>query len=506
MTHPANLTSGRLLARNTLLNLAGTVAPFLVALVALPIIIRAIGVDRYGVFTLSMMAVGYLGLFDLGLGQALIKFISETAATNEQERIPGLFWSSLCLSLAFGAAAGAVVAVVAPWLAQRVLKVPTAFQLEITDAFYVLALAMPFVISSSSLNGTLAAFQRFDLINWVRIPTNAFSYIGLLLVLPFSHRLTWLVAVMALARLSGWFATLQLCFHVVPTLRHDLRPSRATIRPLMSFGGWVTVSNIVGPIMVYFDRFLIGAMLSMAAVTYYAVPYDVVSRLGVVPAAMTGVVFAAFSATFKQDAARATLIFERATRYTLLVVFVPVLLLVALAPEGLTLWLGQPFAAHSVGALRWLAVGLFINSFAWTPYGLLVAAHRPDLTAKFHLAEAPAYVALLWWILPRYGIAGAAFAWTARVAVDLVLLLYMARRLLPTTAATIALVGRMAPLGLVVLALSLLPTGLVAKSVFLSAALAFFALLAWTTLLDDVEKAIVRSYLRGSDIATVGSD
>ena len=45
----------------------------------------------------------------------------------------------------------------------------------------------------------------------------------------------------------------------------------------------MTVSNVVGPIMVYLDRFLIGALLPMAAVTQYVTPYEVVTKLTVIP-------------------------------------------------------------------------------------------------------------------------------------------------------------------------------------------------------------------------------
>ena len=47
---------------------------------------------------------------------------------------------------------------------------------------------------------------------------------------------------------------------------------------LLRFGGWMTVSNIVGPLMVTLDRFLIGALISVSAVAYYATPYEVVSQ------------------------------------------------------------------------------------------------------------------------------------------------------------------------------------------------------------------------------------
>jgi hypothetical protein len=156
--------------------------------------------------------------------------------------------------------------------------------------------------------------------------------------------------------------------------------------------------------------------------------------------------------------------------------------------------------------LRILLLGMFLNCLAWTPYGLLVAAHRPDLTAIFHLAEAPPYLLLLCWILPRYGITGVAIAWTARICIDTTLLFLAARRVLPAIAPTVTFVGKIVAVAVVIFGLGLLLTGPVVKSLFLLAVLAGFALLGWAALLDNVERTVIRGYLRGESIATVGND
>lgn len=495
LSNAANLTSGRLLARNTIINLAGEIAPFFAALFAVPLVVHKLGVDRYGVLTLSMMIVGYFGLFDLGLGSASTKFIAQAASSGDPSAVRGWFWTSLYLMLACGLVAAVMIAALAPWLIV-ILKIPPAERSQTLHTFYLLALSMPFVISVNSLVGTLAAHQRFGLINMVRVPSGIFSYIGPLIALAFSHSLAWVVAIMVAGRVAGWIANGWLCVRIVPSLLHDAMPRRTAIGPLLSFGGWVTVSGIVGPIMVYFDRFLIGAMLSVAAVAYYTVPFQIVGKLGVLPGAMGGVVFAAFSSSFAQNPHRAAFIFERATRYTLLVLFAPTLLIIALAPEGLKLWLGAPFAAHSANVLRWLGAGTFINCLAWTPFSLVHAAHRPDLTAKLHVAEVPFYLAFLWWVLPRYGVEGAAAAWTLRVAADMVVLYLMTHWLLPLASPAIARLAKSVGLVLAAFALAAAPMALVARAVVLAALLGAFAALGWTVMLEPVERAMLLNRAR----------
>lgn len=71
------LLSGRLLARNTIWNLAGTAAPLLVAVIAVPHLIEGMGKERFGLLAIIWMGIGYFSLFDMGLGQALTMLVAE---------------------------------------------------------------------------------------------------------------------------------------------------------------------------------------------------------------------------------------------------------------------------------------------------------------------------------------------------------------------------------------------------------------------------------------------
>ena len=71
------LTAGRLLARNTIWNLVGEGAPLLVGVVAIPILIHALGTARFGILMIVWMLIGYLGLFDLGMGRALTNPVAQ---------------------------------------------------------------------------------------------------------------------------------------------------------------------------------------------------------------------------------------------------------------------------------------------------------------------------------------------------------------------------------------------------------------------------------------------
>src|SRR5918998_1230956 len=111
---PSNLTSGRLLARNTIFNFAGQAAPLLVALVAIPLLIEGLGTDRFGVLTLAWIVIGYFSLFDLGLGRAMTQLVAERLGRGCERGIPPVVWTALSLMLLLGLVGTVVVSLLSP--------------------------------------------------------------------------------------------------------------------------------------------------------------------------------------------------------------------------------------------------------------------------------------------------------------------------------------------------------------------------------------------------------
>src|SRR5690242_266992 len=114
--HNAHLTSGNLLARNTVWNLLGSVAPMLVAIFCMPMLSRWLSTERFAVLTLTWTVIGYAGLFDLCLGQALTQLVASKLGAGEEHEVPTLVWTSLLLMALLGLLGAGVVIALSPWL------------------------------------------------------------------------------------------------------------------------------------------------------------------------------------------------------------------------------------------------------------------------------------------------------------------------------------------------------------------------------------------------------
>jgi len=476
-------------------NLLGQGIPLLAAFLAIPPLIHGLGTDRFGVLTLAWMVIGYFSLFDLGLGRALTQLVATKLSEGRDTHAPPVVWTALVMMFVLGLVGTAVVSLVTPWLVHSALKIPGPLQVETAQSFYLLAAAIPIVVVTAGLVGILSAFQRFGILNAIRAPMGIYTFLGPLAVLPFSDSLVPVTVVLVAGRLLAFGAHLIACLRVMPPLRTGLALRHAAIKPLFHFGAWMTVTNVIGPLMVYLDRFVIGAIVSVAAVAYYATPYELVTKLLIAPGAILGVLFPAFAASYMRDHSRMIELLARGTKYIALILFPVVLLTTAFAHEGLRWWLGDEFARHSTPVLQCLAVGVFINGLAQVFATLVQGIGRPDLSAKLHLLELPIYLPVLWWAIHTYGILGAAIAWTGRVALDGVLLLWLSSRFLGNNTLLLKRIagGLLAALG--GLAIPLLVTGTVPRAGVVFVILTMFVVMAWFVVLGEDERASIEGRL-----------
>ncbi len=489
-------TSGSLIARNTLWSLSGQSIPWLVAIVAIPYLVSGYGVDKFGVLTIFWVVIGYFSYFDLGLSRALTKLVAEKLGANDEKDIPAIVWTSLTIMLAIGAISAGVVALLTPWLVHSVLKMPPEMERENLVAFYLLALSIPVIISSSGLRGLLEAKQRFGMVNAVRIPLGIYTFLAPMALLAFTTSLVPVVVVLIAGRLAAWLAHLILSFMVMPALRRGFEIRRSLLRPLLKLGSWMTISNIVGPFMNYVDRFLIGSMISVAAVAFYATPGEVVTKFLIIPGALVAVLFPAFSACYAKDPNRAARLFDRGVNHIFMILFPLTLVVITLSRDGLHLWLGEDFADSSTVVMQLMAAGVFFNGLAQIPFALLQSAGRPDLPAKMNMLEFPVYLALAWWLIGLYGISGAAIAWVARMAADMILLFLLTRFVLPASKPSI---NRLTPTLAGALALMLFGAvldGIFIKGAFLALTLLVFAPIAWRLILTPRERAMVINHVK----------
>lgn len=496
---------GRLLARNAALNTAGQLLPLLLALPILPYVLRTMGPDRFAILTLAWTVIGYFGFLDLGLGRAATKFVAGALGAGRGDDISRIVWSSLAIQALLGAAGALTIALLAPLIASDVLHIADPVLLaETRTTLAWVALGLPLVLLSGTFSGVIEAHQRFDLVNVVRVPANiatiAIPGIGVAL----GASLPSIVVAIVAARACALLGFAALAVHVSGGLP-AARPHWLTLRQLLGFGGWLTVSLVAAPVFIYSERLLIGGVRSLTELAYYAVPFEIVARTAVIPSAVALTLFPAFSHAQHSGASVAGL-FRRPLRMLFLLQW-PLLIVFWLFPgELLSGWIDAAAAAAGAQALRLLALAFFINGFAQLALAGVQGLGRPDLKAKLDVALLPLYLGAAALLIGRFGVTGAAAAKLLFTVLDAALLFRFANdlgapRLLDAawlrshTAATASVAGVVVLLGVSVAA----PLG-----VRLTAAAAAMLLLLpfWKHALEPGDRAALRGLVSRARLNT----
>lgn len=417
------LFSTKTVAKNTIYNLIGYGLPLAVAIILIPPLIHGLGEERFGILSLSWVIIGYFSFLDFGIGRSLTKIIAEKIGLNRTEEIPQIFWTSVFLMLVISIIITLLLLFSTKYLVYHVFNISEDLLEESLYSFYVVALTIPIVTTTAGLRGLLEAYQKFAVINTLRIILGVFTFSAPLLCMLFTKSLFWILLVLSLIRVIIWILYLFQCFRINLSVKErKFVINRKLFKPILSLSGWMTVSNVVGPMIIYLDRFLIGAVISAVAITYYTTPYEIVTKFLLVPGALTGVLFPAFSTSYLNNPDITKKLFSRGVKFIFIFLYPIIIIIITFAYEGMYLWLGITFAQRSTFVLQMLAIGVLLNSLAYIPFTYLQGIGKPKIPALVNLIELPFYCIAMWFAISRWGIEGAAVTWLLRILIDTIIL------------------------------------------------------------------------------------
>lgn len=419
------------LKKNTIWSLVGAVLPMLLGLVTIPYLIEKVKIEAFGILTLVWSLIGYFSIFDFGIGRALTQQISSSLSKNVEYKFPGIVKTGLLFMLVTGLLGGILLALFSHQLSTKWMNVSKDLMQDTGRCLLLASIGIPLTTFTSGLKGVLEGFEDFKTVSILRIILGLFNFgLPALTVMFINNSLEYMVMSLVLARLFVLIAHLifvNMKLSVYSILIAQFA-KREEILQLLSFGAWMTLSNIISPLMVTADRFLISYVLGASIVAFYTVPFDFIVRLLIIPAALTGVLFPRFSYMFKNDSASIGPLYKKSFMVILIVMGVISFSLCVGSYFGLSIWVGNNFAEQSWMIASILSIGLLFNSLAQVPHAALQAAGNVKVTSKIHFFEFLFYIPLLYYALSIYGLKGAALIWVIRVLVDLISLSVFARK------------------------------------------------------------------------------
>jgi len=360
------------------------------------------------------LVLGYFGQADFGLGRALTQHLSSIPDAPPSERA-SVVWSALAGASVISVIGGAVVFITADLFFRFQFDASAGIRAEVLTSVWLFALCIPVIMFTGVSSGALVGLERFGVVSVGTMLGNILSQVlPLVTALYYSHEFSWLLAASITGRVVG---LVPIMASMVSVFLRDqpVNPTSAQLQRLFSFGSWIMITAIIGPLMTMADRLVIGGVLGAAAVVAYSVPVQIASRTVMFPLAIVQALFPRFASNAEGEsvALGKVSVVLVGQLYAFVVVG-----LICLAAPLLDLWLGSDLDPRSVLVGQITLIGIWINALANVPYALIQARGNPRYTAGLHLIELPVYFAMLYGFGLAFGLYGVALAFTLRVVLD----------------------------------------------------------------------------------------
>ena len=417
VTVKPEMTCKPMIIRNSIYNMLGLGLPLIAAVFAIPLLIESLGEARFGILTLIWAVVSYFGLFDLGLGRAVTQQVAVSISENRRDDLNAIIGTSSALMLVLGIIGGAVMLLFAPVMGKQLAT--SGGTDEVVRSFWWMAAAMPSIVLTSGYRGIMEATGQFALVNLIRVPMGVFTFAGPLLALAGGNAdLGVIAAILAAGRIvgcvaHGWFALREL-----PEVQWHGIFRWQTAKPMLKFGGWVSSMNIIGPLIGYVDRFIIGFVIDAKAATYFVTPQEISTKLSLIPMALSSALFPSFSVNEDRSANQNMFRIWKYVSINLVFILPPALIVIGFSDEIMRIWISEEFSNKTSFILQLFVVGSVINSVAHIPLTFIVAKNRAKWVVYLYIFELPLYSILIYVAASQVGIAGAVWVWFARIIVD----------------------------------------------------------------------------------------
>lgn len=428
ITDPARSTRlVRTIGFNTFCQIGAQLGPAAAAIFAIPALLRHLGPEAYGIVTLFSTVLIYFAMLDLGLGRATTRFIARSLEAGNRDEVGRYFWGSMLLLTGAGLIVGVCFLLAVPVLVTHYLKISPLYRQDAIRAFYLICATIPLVTLMAGLRGFLEAAGRFPFLSAVTACAGACMYAIPVVVVIEGGGLVAIAATYVAIRIGMAIALAIGCMGT--KLRPPLRPTldRRALKQMASFGGWLSLSNVIGTAMVYGDRFLLGSFAGMAAVTSYSMPLDVIGRMQILITSFCAVLFPLLSRLDGSGSAH----FQRVYRGALAIVLSSItpltVTVILLSPFLMRVWLREHNTSDAVFAAQVFLAGSIVQAMASISFTALHARGRSDLAAWAHSAEFPIYCIAFFWAATHFGVRGAALAWFGRVIIDFACMVVLLR-------------------------------------------------------------------------------
>ena len=375
-----------------------------------PYVVRSLGNTAYGAWVLLVSMVGYLGLLDLGVRVSVTRYIARFRTSGEHHSSTRVYSSALMIFALAGVGAILLSAVMA-LLVGRLLQIPPDFVRVGRIVALLGGLNVAISLVSGVFGGVLIGLERFDYNNAIEIVISAARAIAIVVAIHAGYGLIMLALVQLAATVVRGAASYALGHRLYPELgRMRWTWDREYLRLVFSFGISASFVHMAAALMLYSDSLVIGALLPVGMITYFAIAGNLHDYARAVVSGISQTIVprvSSLDASGNRTALKNT--FLSGARFSTLVILPIAVTFMLRGSSFIGLWMGPAYAELSGRVLWVLSLSLWAIGGYQVVSSAMMGLNKHTGLIPILITEAACNIVLSIIWVRAYGVVGTAF-------------------------------------------------------------------------------------------------
>lgn len=404
------------LTSNFVANTASAAATALIAIFLIPLYIRVLGLEAYGLIGFYLALRGFLQVLDLGAGPVVSREVARYAASgiaapdtrDALHTFQGLYWM-------VGGMLGCLLVVFAPLIAGSWLQAESLSHDQVTTAVRLIGVLIGVQWPSTYYQSALLGLERQVVLSVILTSASIATHLGALAIMILAQRHVAVFFACAIALAIAQVLTLAFLYR--KHVRFDERPlfRLASLRHIGRFAAGVGIITLTGSILAQTDKVFLSSILPLARFAQYSLAATVAAALVVVVMPIFNTFYPRYSSMLAAGREAELRELHHFGSQLVVLALVPAAFLVVFFGRDLVeLWTHDAATATAVAPLATLLVaGAVFNGFMILPYALQLAHGWTRAGIIFGVASVLLYLPVLAFMAVKFGAAGGATAWLA---------------------------------------------------------------------------------------------
>lgn len=424
-----------MLKRNLTANYLGQGWVALMGLAFIPLYIKYLGIEVYGLIGLFAMLQAWLGLLVMGmtptLGREMARF---TGGSHSNESIRDLLRSIEIIALGIALLIAGSVSYGSNWIATSWLKAEALPVDVVAQALAIMGLVTALRFVEGVYRSAIVGLQRqvlFNVVNSTMATLRGVGAVGILVwVSPTLEAFFLWQGAISIATLGILAIT---TYGSLPRGERAGRFSFEALRGVWRFAGGMMGITFLALLLTQVDKILLSKLLSLSEFGYYTLAAAVAGALFMLIGPITQAFYPKFCELHaRNDQAALADAYHKGAQLVSVIAGSAAIVLILFSETFLHLWTQDAELASRVAPLlSLLMIGNLLNGLMYVPYHAQLAHGWTSLGVYVNSAAVIFIVPAILWAVPRYGAEGAACVWVMlNAGYALIAVQFMYRRIL----------------------------------------------------------------------------